>query len=369
VKSARRDPSKKTTLSNVDLLRGLAAFTILFWHYEAFYNPDPTVAPMFYLRHLLPLASIFGAAYLHGDLAVPFFWALSGFVFFHVYAKRREATGWEFFVNRFTRLYPLHLVTLCVVAMLQVTSWYYFSKFQIYPFNDPKHFFLNLAFAPYWGLQDGFSFNAPVWSVSVELFAYLAFFAYLKAFGITHLTSALFVGWGLLLAKATPGLISDCCALFAIGGFTQRLHLAFVDRAGRGGSLVAALLGLVLAYLCYSNGLMTGDLCVRRLVFPGVIWVAAALDGLGISSGRVGDRIGSLSYASYLVHVPIQLCLVLWLDAFVGSRAAVASPYFLLLFIVLVLVVSWLAHRFLELPAQRVGRAAFLHRYGKMRTS
>jgi peptidoglycan/LPS O-acetylase OafA/YrhL len=311
-------------------------------------------------RQLMPLGSIFAPLYLHGYLAVPFFWALSGFIFFHVYGKRRDVGGWEFFVNRFTRLYPLHLVTLLVVAALQCASWYYFGKFQIYPNNDLKHFLLNLVFAVRWGLEDAIAFNAPVWSVSVEILAYVSFFAYLKAFGVTHLTSLCFLVWALLLAKATPGYISECGALFAVGGFTQRVHVLATDRAGRAGSLVGAAIALSLTYAGYAQGMLSADTSFRWFAFPMIIWLAAALDGLGVTSGRVGDRIGSLSYAWYLVQVPVQLSVVCVLDAFVGSRAPVASPYFLGFFMALVTVVAVAARRFVELPGQRVGRAVLL---------
>ena len=42
--------------------------------------------------------------------------------------------------------------------------------------NDLKHFLLNLAFASYWGFQDGQSFNGPSWSISAEILVYVLFF-------------------------------------------------------------------------------------------------------------------------------------------------------------------------------------------------
>lgn len=358
--SERIELSPRSKLSNVDLLRGLAAFSILFWHYEILYYPCPGVNPVGLQRHVQPLFRYLEPLYLHGHYGVPFFWTLSGFIFFRVYGKRRGVGGWEFFVNRFTRLYPLHLVTLLFVAIVQCFSMYYFGRFQAWFFNDLKHFLLNVLFASSWGLEAGYSFNGPIWSVSVEVSAYVLFYAYLKAFGVSLPSSALFLVWGLVLNHALPGRITECGALFALGGFTHCLHELLSRRMGRRQSLMGALLGGALIGLAYGEGRLAFDTLLHWLAFPCLIWLAASLDDLGISTGRVGDRVGSLSYACYLVHVPLQLCLMCVLDAYFGSRAAVATPAFLIGFLVAVVVAAMAAHRFIERPAMKLGRAVLL---------
>ena len=145
--------------------RGLAAISILFWHYHNFIEVE---------RSAQPLYIIFKPFYEYGELAVLCFWIISGFVFAHVYIKHR-GTGKEFFINRFARLYPLHFLTLLVVAGLQILSLHQTGMYQIYQYNDLYHFVLNLLFIPHWGFQEGRSFNAPIWSVSVELLIYLIF--------------------------------------------------------------------------------------------------------------------------------------------------------------------------------------------------
>lgn len=109
----------KQQISNIDFLRGIAAIAVLIWHYQHFYFASSTENNIGNERSAQPFFSALKFFYLNGHLAVQFFWILSGFVFFHVYKAQPEISARSFFAHRFARLYPLHLITLCSVAMLQ----------------------------------------------------------------------------------------------------------------------------------------------------------------------------------------------------------------------------------------------------------
>ncbi|MBL8581747.1 MAG: acyltransferase, partial [Rhizobiaceae bacterium] len=129
----------------VDLLRGLAALAVLLWHYQHFWFPPAgqpaTLPPLVQL----PLSGTLWPFYLYGHYAVQLFWVISGFVFAAVYAGRRPSAA-SFFGARFARLYPLHFVTLLLVAVLQFWSISALGYFQIYLYNDLYHFVLNVFF-------------------------------------------------------------------------------------------------------------------------------------------------------------------------------------------------------------------------------
>jgi peptidoglycan/LPS O-acetylase OafA/YrhL len=101
----------------IDLLRGLAAITILIWHYHHFFLLDhadiggSAIAD----RSIQPLYRLLFPIYDNGFWAVSGFWVISGFVFSHVYAGKVTAAG-EFAGARFARLYPLHFITLITIA-------------------------------------------------------------------------------------------------------------------------------------------------------------------------------------------------------------------------------------------------------------
>jgi peptidoglycan/LPS O-acetylase OafA/YrhL len=82
----------------------------------------------------------------------------------------------SFFTLRFSRLYPLHFVTLLLVLFLQHLLFNMTGEYLIYKHNDTYHFILNIFFMQSWGLESGESFNSPSWSVSVEVLLYILFF-------------------------------------------------------------------------------------------------------------------------------------------------------------------------------------------------
>ena len=211
----------------VDLARGLAALAVLFWHYQHFYYPAAGIAVTPDPR-LLPLHDLFFPLYDQGFLAVNFFWLLSGFVFSMVY-RPGEATTRSFVVHRIARLYPLHLVTLLALVVLQTASLAATGHFQIYPANDLPHFAANLAF-----MSDGTSFNGPIWSVSVELVAYAAFWLSLPVLYRWGLVGPLLItGAGLAFSTHGPTwsrVFAECLCYFFIGVVVQ---LCFVRWSGR----------------------------------------------------------------------------------------------------------------------------------------
>ncbi|WWL43599.1 hypothetical protein V5O39_17130 [Pseudomonas parakoreensis] len=78
-------------------------------------------------------------------------------------------------MERFSRIYPLHLLTFLAVALLQKIYSAHTGNAFVYPFNDAWHALLNVFLAPAWGLEQGWSFNGPAWSISVEVLLYAGF--------------------------------------------------------------------------------------------------------------------------------------------------------------------------------------------------
>ena len=58
--------------------------------------------------------------------------------------KNFEISAKEFTVRRFSRLYPLHFLTLIIVLILQMLLLNKNGEFSIYPNNDFKYFLLNI---------------------------------------------------------------------------------------------------------------------------------------------------------------------------------------------------------------------------------
>ncbi len=164
---------KLTYFYTVDLFRGLAAILILVWHYHHFYLYGLNTHIWDY--SIQPFYTTFKFFYHQGFWLVSFFWVISGFVFAYVYLKTKPTLK-DFMLHRFSRLYPLHLITLVAIALLQFSSIAVLGYYQIFDNSDLYHFISHLWFASYWQAGAEYSYNAPIWSVSVEIFIYFFLF-------------------------------------------------------------------------------------------------------------------------------------------------------------------------------------------------
>lgn len=348
----------------IDLSRGLAAVAILFWHYQHFYYRDGFSERTPEMRAVEPLHAYLEPLYSNGWMAVLFFWAISGFVFSATYMSSAIGTK-TFAVHRIARLYPLHLLTLLVVATLQGLNLRLLGHWQIYDHNDLLHFFLNLFFVSGWGWERGYSFNGPIWSVSIEILIYILFWVtrkHLYRFGIAGPLALAGIFFALRLS-GLPGLQLWLCGTYFFAGVS--LFLLF-DRLHHRLSLLrltaAALLGLgVAAYVVNSQGV------AQMLVLCAVLLGAALAErGWAARQARRLTWIGDSTYGIYLWHVPVQLVALLVLDYYVGSRAAVSQPWFLIAFIVTVVVTARFSFEYIERPARSFVRR-FAERAGGRR--
>ncbi len=172
-----RTPGESNRLSRFS--QGPAAIEISclfhFLHFSDQVQPDgePLSASPYFTDPL-------GRWILHaGAGAVDLFFIISGIVFCHVYRDRLTARSMklgEFSFLRFTRLYPIHVLTLLVVAAMIFPYQSLFGRFPIFQINDLRSFVLNILFLQRGFFDTGYSFNGPAWSLSVEAFLYLLFF-------------------------------------------------------------------------------------------------------------------------------------------------------------------------------------------------
>lgn len=113
----------------------------------------------------------------NGDIAVDFFFILSGFVLTHTYLNEMHDGKFSFprfIVKRLARIYPVHFVTLIISILL---IWVV-TQSGGDPYSralDGGNFVKNVLLIHGWGTVDMFSYNMPSWSVSAELFAYFLF--------------------------------------------------------------------------------------------------------------------------------------------------------------------------------------------------
>ena len=137
----------KNKLLGLEAIRFISAFSILIWHYQHFlFFEDKAVN---FSPNLQPFYSYLEFFYHWGLYGVNIFWCVSGFIFFWKYKNlilEKKISGKNFFLLRFSRLYPLHFVTLLIVAVLQTIYFKTNGVFFVYQFNDLYHFILQIFF-------------------------------------------------------------------------------------------------------------------------------------------------------------------------------------------------------------------------------
>ena len=357
----------------LDTLRGLASLSVVIWHYQHFFYVAPgTLDPSFAIA-AQPFFSVLEPFYRHGYLAVQLFFSLSGFVFFLMYLDVLAANKMgaaKFFVLRFSRLYPLHFVMLLAVAAGQYVSQRIDGSFIVYPFNDAWHFFLNLMFASDWGFQKGFSFNSPVWSVSVEVLIYGLFFMFASHVvprlggGVVPVIGAISIA--AIAQKTLPVMelrtIASACVCFFLGGL---VFVIWEVMRARPSSQKAMLAGVAALVCCVSIGVYVlqtpNDVIFRLVTFPAAILALALVQSIYPMAGKATRIIGDITYSTYLIHFPIQLAILLAVKQW-GLGINFYNPIAFVGFIGAVILLSIPVYYGFELPMQKWLRGRLLAR-------
>lgn len=106
---------------------------------------------------------------------VSFFFVLSGFILTHVYTTKPIESYGRFLRSRFARLWPVHVVAIALLALTVPMGAVTFSGSGLFDKWVVLAFNLSLLHAAFPFYAYTFSWNSVSWSISTELYFYLAF--------------------------------------------------------------------------------------------------------------------------------------------------------------------------------------------------
>lgn len=338
----------------------MAALSVVLIHYYHFYFVYPNIS-LLADNSREPFYWLFHPFFERGYIAVALFWVISGFVFCHVYGNRHDISARTFFSHRFSRLYPLHFVTLIAMAALQLGSLWLVGHeqiSQIYYNNDLRHFIPQLFMASAWAFGDSVSFNAPVWSVSLEIPTYFGFLVLLKIRRVDLLLA--------IIAFAACNFMFDhygnssflCARIFFCGVIVYRLNEWI--------SLRSVRLNLVLAILAFTASVaaaifIEGGAKIAKIhewtVSAAAIWLLASIEHMKLPPVMAFTHyfrwIGDISYSSYLLHIPIQVAILIVWDWFGINHGLASSRMFFCAYLMLVIGLSFVSFHLFEMPLQK----------------
>ena len=337
----------------LDSLRGIAALVVAVYHTNL----------------------VFG-----GYLAVDFFLILSGFVLAHSYLYRERPGGQtigvrNFIGRRFSRLWPLHAVT-----MFSTWGLYYLLKDAWGPKENVgwtsglQSFFLvhNVGFPPF-----TWKWNFPSWSISVEFWVNVLFILFIRKQSKSWILALVSGACLALIAWQTgslktdtdnyfrvlnSGMLRGVCS-FLLGILSYRMYLAWRERDLRA-NLATPLEALFLAAsvflaMAFTRGYPAWELAAP-LVFLFMVPLFALERGLISRLLRPFEYLGTISYSVYLNHLSMIILIndprikdsapfTRWIE-WTGWQAnwAVVPPILLA-----TIGLSVLTYHLIELPCQR----------------
>lgn len=298
--------------------------------------------------------------YAFGPNAVQLFWAISGFVFMHVYAGRHNTiSSREFFVNRMARLYPLHFITLMVMLILQTVNVHTFGHYSIYQLNDAYHFILNLFFASAWGFQSDISFNGPIWSVSVEVLIYFCFFLFFKSVSINLASITI----AFLMFASTfyvfKNIILFCGMYFFAGAMAYSFRKLLSPLPRKTFAITTTvMLGLSILFIFIAEKLLEKNIprsfLLISLFITLILFFTAVEDMLGEAIFRKVRSIGDITYSSYLWHAPLQVLFFLLVSFGLINLNVIFKSWFLMAYLALTCLFSWVSFKYIENPSKQM---------------
>ena len=338
----------------IDFLRWFAAMGVLIHHYKAHFNIS---SDRIYNSKVF---SIIMDNAIIGSYGVWFFWSVSGFVFANILTNQKTKL-FEFSIKRFSRLYPLHFLTLLLITILEFYSFSRFDSFQISTnIYDLYHFILNLFLISEWGLQNGPSFNGVIWSVSIEIPVYFIFFAmilFIKKNLLTYIFLFFILFKLLLHTDLFHYHLKACLFYFLFGAFIYLFCLRYekYKRFFIFVSIVGVLIWPLLVhiekieYFAFIKNFLPSTLTL----FGSLILFAFFIEKTFSSIGKKLSFLGNASYAIYLTHLPIQVFILILLNLNFFKDELFHSFTTFIVFLILVNFISIITFKYFENPCRK----------------
>lgn len=362
---------KKERLSALSGLRCFAALNIVFFHFS---NPE-------WFGPFAPIVS-------NGYTSVSFFLMMSGFILAYNYEERARAgrlKARNFWIARFSRLYPVYLLALLVSVGMLTDEWHARTHTQ---------FALGMILTPVmlqgWSPWLSTFWNTPAWTMCTEAFFYLIFpvvvllrrpkrlsglvmwmgclwaagmvlpslYMFFHPDGVMHVNRYTDGFWIRALKFTPPPHIPSFMFGIALADLDSRIRRDAHLR------LWAGLLGVAAIYAI----LYYGDSMPFPLMHDGLLMPLFGLAILGLAGRNFLARIfgfapfavaGQASYCLYILHFNLWLLIHRWhvWQIFGLERF---DPWISYAALVLVAV---LVMKFFQMPIQKSVRRRFLPNY------
>ena len=338
----------------IQLVRGIAALFVCFFHLKALLNTSTTHSG----------TTLFGG----GAIGVPLFFIISGFIMVYTTRKSDGSKLYikNFMIKRLIRIIPLYYIMVLFWIFAYDTKLDYFSK-------DIMTLVKTLCFIPIFDYPFGPAYGMPPlkvgWSLNYELFFYIIFGAslFMKRFRWWALF-AVFTGLVILFPLLSRGFVSFNPSFNYHFGL---LYLQLITNP----MMLYFIMGVVIGILYNSTfSIRSKWIQASLLIFPVVLFLmiyfrvspvfnnffvtlfscCLLVFGLlffnkdnGIKVPSVFVYLGDMSYSLYLIHPTVIIVLPRFLRL-IGIRGNMNGTLHFFVLIVCTLLLSILSYELLE---------------------
>lgn len=302
-----------------------------------------------------------------GHIGVSFFFVLSGFVLAFNYQDKLEkgqTSKTDFWVARFARIYPLHLVTLIIAAPLAIS---YVTELPQW-LNLLFQLSLTQSFIPI--VTSYYSFNGVAWSISNEAFFYLLFPFFIttlsrKSFLLpVFLIAALLIPILPLFVQGTEWMFKINPVFrfidFGLGILLFQLYRQFrrTITMHKGTILEITSVLFLLGFILFRNEVAEVFRYSSYYWLPMALVIFAFSFQKGMLSKLLSTRalivLGEISFAFYMIHP-----LVIKYMNIIGKMTLPTLGTHPLLLLAITLIASFVLHTYIEKPANKFTKQLF----------
>jgi peptidoglycan/LPS O-acetylase OafA/YrhL len=326
-------------IEQLTFTRFLAAIFIVIHHFGTSFFPVTTN----------PLSILV----LEAPLFVSYFFVLSGFVMIVAYNNKEQIDSLKFIQKRFARIYPVYLLAIIILATYSYTQN-----------GSYRGMLSSVLLMQAWIPGRATDFNAPAWSLSVEMLFYIVFpflFNYFyKPKYIKMIAAATITIWivtqvlFMIVFRNQHDNFLSCFPLMHLNEFLMGnlAGLLFVwklqhRKANYDWLIILLVAALILAlkypppYINYQDGMLA-------------ILYAPIIMALALNTGKLTSLfslkplvfLGEISYSIYILQVPVcYWCLAVLAHFHMGFTLAAFGA-----FLCILILISYLSYILIEIP-------------------
>ncbi len=337
------------------ILTWISAFIIVLFHYALWFDLELYEKNEF-IDYLIKRKT-YGANFVY------LYWALTGYFLISYYHTKKKIIRKQYIVDILARYYPLHILTLLVVFLIQYFNLITYGKTQFGYSNDFYHFVLHIFFASDWGLHTTQSFNAPIWFMSILipiLIYFLITFKILIKYPIFFSISTIIFFYIFVPKILNPNksiLNFQACFFYFYLGILI-FYICELKNKHRKKFQNLGAFGIIVSLFALNY---TGNFLNHQInLIPSTILLFSSFilfcQNYYIQYGNLSKKVDQFintSYSIYLWHFPLQLIFIIIFKSLNLNFELFKNPFLFLFFLITLFLISFISLKKFEKPCEK----------------